>query len=154
VRKLPWRFKPLRCGRQSTHLRRRFGKPLTTTTTFKQFFFGSDVSTDWRVGSPISFRGNWKGKPYEDKGTIQTADSGRQLAFTHWSPALRNGRSPENYHIVDLRASTSCRWNRSRLTQANQNEAEPLTEENRKEYAKNWTMVLEGLKKVVESVKY
>jgi hypothetical protein len=36
------------------------------------------------------------------------------------------------------------------LTQTNQNDAEPLTPENRQEYTKNWTMVLEGLKKTVE----
>ena len=36
------------------------------------------------------------------------------------------------------------------LTQTNQNDAEPLTPENRQEYAKNWTMVLDGLKKAVE----
>ena len=36
------------------------------------------------------------------------------------------------------------------LTQVNKNDKEPLTPENRQEYAKNWTMVLDGLKKSVE----
>jgi len=126
-------------------------KALTTTSTFKQFFFGSDVSTDWRVGSPITFRGNWKGKPYEDKGTIQTSDPGKRLAFTHWSPLSGMEDRPENYHIVTFGLRPAGDGTEVVLTQTNQNDAEPLTEENRKEYAKNWTMVLEGLKKVVES---
>jgi uncharacterized protein YndB with AHSA1/START domain len=73
-------------------------KALTTLRTFKQFFFGSDISTDWQVGSPISFKGSWKGKPYEDKGAIQTFDRERRLAFTHWSPL--SGMDDKNWAMV------------------------------------------------------
>ena len=125
-------------------------KALTTPSTLKQFFFGSDISTDWQVGSPIRFRGNWKGKPYEDKGNIQTFDRDKRLAFTHWSPLSGMEDTPENYHVVsfDLRPVNGS--TEVVLTQTNQNDAEPLTPENRQEYAKNWTMVLEGLKKAAE----
>jgi uncharacterized protein YndB with AHSA1/START domain len=125
-------------------------KALTTASTLKQFFFGSDISTDWSVGSPIRFRGNWKGKPYEDKGVIQSFDAGKRLAFTHWSPLSGMDDKPENYHIVafDLRPENGV--TEVVLTQTNLNDAEPLTPENRAEYAKNWTMVLDGLKKAVE----
>jgi uncharacterized protein YndB with AHSA1/START domain len=125
-------------------------KALTTTSTLKQFFFGSDISTDWRVGSPIRFRGAWKGKPYEDKGKIQVFDADKRLAFTHWSPLSGMEDKPENYHIVtfDLRPTGS--GTEVVLTQTNQNDAEALTPETRKEYTKNWTMVLDGLKKTVE----
>ena len=125
-------------------------KALTTRSTLKQFFFGSDVSTDWRAGSPITFRGNWNGKPYEDKGTIQTFDAGKRLAFTHWSPLSGMEDRPENYHIVTFELRPTGAGTEVVLTQTNQNDAERLTEENRKEYAKNWTMVLDGLKKAVE----
>jgi uncharacterized protein YndB with AHSA1/START domain len=125
-------------------------KALTTLSTLKQFFFGSDISTDWTVGSPIRFRGSWKGKPYEDKGEIQVFDAGRRLAFTHWSPLSGLADKPENYHVVtfDLRPTNG--GTEVALTQTNLNDAEPLTPENRAEYAKNWTMVLDGLKKAVE----
>lgn len=128
-------------------------KALTTASTFKQFFFGSDISTDWRVGSPIRFRGEWKGKPYEDKGSIQTFDVGKRLAFTHWSPLSGMEDRPENYHIVTFDIRPTDDGTEVVLTQTNQNDAEPLTEENRKEYAKNWTMVLDGLKTTVEGAK-
>src|ERR1700687_3632442 len=80
-------------------------KALTTASTLKQFFFGSDISIDWSVGSPIWLTGEWKGKPYEDKGNIQAFDVGKRLAFTHWSPLSGMEDKPENYHIVtfDLR---------------------------------------------------
>jgi len=125
-------------------------RALTTLSTFKQFFFGSDVSTDWRVGGPISFRGSWKGKPYEDKGKVQTFDRERRLAFTHWSPLSGMEDRPENYHIVSFDLKPVNDGTEVVLTQTNQNDSEPLTPENRKEYDKNWTMVLEGLKKSVE----
>jgi uncharacterized protein YndB with AHSA1/START domain len=125
-------------------------KALTTASTLKQFFFGSDISTDWRVGSPISFKGSWKGKPYEDKGNIQTFDREKRLAFTHWSPLSGMEDKPENYHIVSFDLRPADGGTEVVLTQTNQNDAEPLTPENRQEYTKNWTMVLEGLKKAVE----
>jgi uncharacterized protein YndB with AHSA1/START domain len=126
-------------------------KALTTASTLKQFFFGSDISTDWRVGSPISFRGSWKGKPYEDKGNIQTFDRDQRLAFTHWSPLSGMEDTPENYHVVSFDLRPANGGTEVVLTQTNQNDAEPITPENRQEYAKNWTMVLEGLKKAVEA---
>ena len=58
---------------------------------------------------------------------------------------------PENYHIVTFDLRPTDGGTEVMLTQTNQNDAEPLTPENRQEYAKNWTMVLDGLKKAVES---
>jgi len=125
-------------------------KALTNASSLKQFFFGSDIVTDWRIGSPIRFRGDWKGKPYEDKGMIQSFDVDHRLAFTHWSPLSKLEDKPENYHLVsfDLRPFNS--GTEVVLTQINQSDNEPLTPEMRQEYDKNWSMLLEGLKKTVE----
>ena len=125
-------------------------KALTNLSSFKQFFFGSDVTTDWKVGNPIRFRGNWKGTVYEDKGTIESFDVGKRLAFTHWSPLSKLEDKPENYHIVSFDLRPTNGGTEVVLTQVNKSDTEPLTPENRKEYAKNWTMVLDGLKKTVE----
>ena len=126
-------------------------KALTNTNSFKQFFFGSDVTTDWNVGSPIRFRGNWKGNAYEDKGTIESFDVDRRLAFTHWSPLSKLEDKPENYHIVSFDLRPTKGGTEVVLTQVNKSDTEPLTPEIRQEYAKNWTMVLDGLKKTVET---
>jgi uncharacterized protein YndB with AHSA1/START domain len=126
-------------------------KVLTNLATFKKFFFGSDVATDWKVGSPITFRGEWKGKPYEDKGVVKSVDEGKRLAFTHWSPLSGMADVPENYHIVAFELKPIGPATEVTLSQTNQNDTEPLTDKNRAEYDKNWTMVLEGLKKAVES---
>jgi uncharacterized protein YndB with AHSA1/START domain len=123
---------------------------LTTPSALKQFFFGSDISSDWQVGSPIKFRGSWKGKPYEDKGNIQTFDREKRLAFTHWSPLSVIEDKPENYHVVSFDLRPVNGGTEVVLTQTNLNDSEPLTAENRQEYDKNWAMVLDGLKKTVE----
>ena len=126
-------------------------KSLTNLATFKKFFFGSDVATDWKVGSPITFRGEWKGKPYEDKGVVKSVDADKRLAFTHWSPLSGMPDVPENYHVVTFDLKPAGSGTDVTLSQLNQSDAEPLTDKNRAEYDKNWTMVLEGLKKAVES---
>ena len=95
-------------------------------------------------------QGELEGKPYEDKGNIQTFDRDKRLAFTHWSPLSGMEDTPENYHVVSFDLRPANGGTEVVLTQTNQNDAEPLTPENRQEYAKNWTMVLEGLKKAAE----
>ena len=41
-------------------------------------FPGTDVDTDWKVGHPITFIGEWKGKKFKDKGEIETFDAPKE----------------------------------------------------------------------------
>jgi uncharacterized protein YndB with AHSA1/START domain len=68
---------------------------LTTPELIKRWFFGVDTETDWQVGSPLVHRGEWQGKPYEDKGTILASEPPTKLVHTHWSrpPASQIVRS-------------------------------------------------------------
>ncbi len=43
---------------------------ITKPELIKQYMFGTDVITDWKVGHPIIYRGEWQGKPFEDKGKV------------------------------------------------------------------------------------
>ena len=124
---------------------------ITKPDQIKQYMFGTQVTTDWKVGSPITFRGEWKGTPYEDKGVVKSVDDGKRLAFTHWSPLSGMADVPENYHIVAFDLKPAGKGTEVTLSQVNQSDKEPLTDKNRAEYDKNWTMVLDGLKKAVES---
>ena len=123
---------------------------LTNKEKLRRFFFGSDIETDWRVGSPIFFRGDWKGKKYEDKGVIKTFDREKKLSFTHWSALSNVPDEPENYHIVTFDLSPTGKGTEVSLTQENQNESESRTPQAKEELKKNWSMLLDGLKKVVE----
>jgi uncharacterized protein YndB with AHSA1/START domain len=75
-------------------------RALTTPELIKRWFFGVDTDTDWQPGSPIVHRGEWQGKPYEDKGTIVAFDPPERLVHTHWSPVSQVPDEPENYQVV------------------------------------------------------
>jgi hypothetical protein len=45
-------------------------------------FIGAEVETDWQAGHVISFKGEWEGKRYEDKGVVEIFERHRKLAFT------------------------------------------------------------------------
>ena len=125
---------------------------LTTPATLKRFFFGSDVSAEWRVGGPIRFRGEWQGRSYEDKGTIQVFEPPKRLAYSHFSPMSGAEDRPVNYHLVTYTLRTAPGGGTTvLLTQERHDDAPPPTAQARAEFAKNWAMVLDGLKRVVES---
>src|SRR5260370_7536567 len=73
---------------------------LTNPAKVKQYLHGTEMSTDWREGSPIFWRGEWKGKPYEDKGKILEVKAQRMIKYTHWSPLGGSEDKPENYHTL------------------------------------------------------
>ena len=106
---------------------------------------GSTVISDWKKGSKIVFKGEWKGKPYEDKGLILQLDPGKRLQYSHFSPLMGKPDTPENYHTVTIDLASEGKRSRVSLTQDNND-----TEETRDHSAKNWEMMLTGLKKYVE----
>ncbi|WP_223690504.1 SRPBCC family protein [Leifsonia poae] len=73
---------------------------LTDSVAIKEFMFGTDVVTDWAVGSPILWRGVWQGKEYEDKGVILEVEPEWRLVNTHFSPLSGQDDVPENYHTL------------------------------------------------------
>jgi uncharacterized protein YndB with AHSA1/START domain len=116
-----------------------------------EYFFGSTVTSDWVVGSPITFEGEWKGQHYTDKGKILVVEPFRHLSYSHWSPLSGTEDAPENYHLVDIELSEDDGSTEVRLTQSNV--TGEVTDEDvasRAEYEANWLTVLEGLKRVVE----
>jgi uncharacterized protein YndB with AHSA1/START domain len=75
-------------------------KALTTPELIKQWFFGVDTETDWKVGSPLIHRGEYQGKPYVDKGEIIRIEPPRLLVHTHWSDVSGKPDRPEHYQEV------------------------------------------------------
>ena len=122
---------------------------LTTPSALKQFFFGADVITDWKVGSPIRMKGEFKGKTYEDKGNIVAFDPPRQLSFSHWSAMSGQPDTPANYHLVTFDLAPKGAATRVTLSQANLTGGVTASDiEHRAEYEKNWASVLDGLARV------
>jgi uncharacterized protein YndB with AHSA1/START domain len=124
---------------------------LTTPELMKTYFLGADVSSDFRLGSPITFRGQFKGKSYQDKGEILAVEPQRRLSFSHFSPLTGQPDVPENHHTVTFDLEGVQGGTKVTVTQANLlGGVKPSDREHRAEFEKNWTSVLEGLKKTVE----
>jgi uncharacterized protein YndB with AHSA1/START domain len=132
--------------------RARLWEALTDPVLISEYFMGATVTTDWRVGRPITWAGEWKGKPYEDKGEILEFRPEERLSYSHWSPMSGTDDVPDNYHVVTIELDDVEGGTEVTLTQ--QNLAGGISESDRShraEYEKNWRMVLEGLKKTAEA---
>lgn len=120
-------------------------KALTDPEMIQQYLFGTQVTTDWKVGSPITYRGVWQGKAYEDKGTIVEIVPGKSLVSTYWSGMSGKADLPENYMKVAYTLEPTPEGTQLTLTQGN-----IPTEKERDHSLQNWGMVLNALKKLLE----
>jgi len=123
----------------------RVWEALTQPELIKQYLFGTQVTTDWRVGSPITYEGIWEGKAYKDKGEILQVEPGKLLVSTFWSALAGLPDVPENYQTVRYELSAEGGGTRLTITQDNN-----ATQEDANHSAQNWNMVLEGMKKILE----
>lgn len=122
----------------------------TATHRTGVMFMGADVKTDWHEGHSIRFKGEWKGKTFEDKGKVETFDAGKQLAFTHFSPASGKEDSPENYNLVSIELKPNGARTDVTLTQSIHERAEEPNAQTVAEFEKNWQLMLAKLKDEAE----
>lgn len=118
---------------------------LTDPDAIEKFMFGSKVSTDWQVGSAITWAGEMEGRAFEDKGEIIQADKPSRLRMTHYSPLTGEPDEPENYHTLDYRVESSGDTTTVTLDQDGND-----SEEQAEQFAANWQGMLAGLKAYVE----
>ncbi len=118
---------------------------LTNPEVIKQYMFGTNVISDWKEGSPIVWKGVWQGKKYEDKGMILKLEQESLIQYSHFSPLSGKPDLPENYHTVTVELVSDGAETTVSLSQDN-NE----TEQAREHSEKNWKMMLDGLKKLLE----
>ena len=118
---------------------------LVNPASIKQYMFGAEVVSDWRQGSPIVWKGEWQGRPYEDKGVILRLEPGRTLQYSHYSPLSGAPDEPNNYHTVTVNLASE--GNQTRVSLAQDNNA---TDEEREHSERNWQAMLAGLKQFVE----
>jgi uncharacterized protein YndB with AHSA1/START domain len=119
---------------------------LTKPDIVKQYFFGTNLVTDWKVGSPLYFRGEWEGKAYEDRGTVLSFQEGTSLSFDYWSGFSGLEDRQELRQIIRYDVEETDGRVKVSVHQSNVD-----TQARADHSAKNWSGVLEGLKKLVES---
>ena len=119
---------------------------LVNPDKIKAYMFGAKVESEWTVGSPIVWKGEWKGKPFEDKGRILEIQQGKRLRYSHFSPLSGAPDRPENYHTVTIQLEGPDGAIHVDLSQDNN-----PTQNARQEARRNWSMMLDALKKTVET---
>ena len=120
-------------------------KGLTDPAIVKQYFFGTNLASDWKVGSPITFSGEWEGHKYEDGGVILDIDSPRFLKYTYWSSMSGTENKPENYNNITYGLNEAAGMTTLIITQEGVKTQEALEHSEQ-----NWQSVFEGLKKIIE----
>jgi uncharacterized protein YndB with AHSA1/START domain len=123
----------------------RVWEALTKPELIKKYMFGTDVISDWKVGSPIVYKGEWQGKPFEDKGQILEMEPEKRLVSTHWSPLSGVPDVSENYHTVTYLLAEAD--GRTEVTIVQDKNA---SEEEKAESEANWKAMLDGMKKLLE----
>jgi uncharacterized protein YndB with AHSA1/START domain len=117
----------------------------------KQYFFGTNLVTDWKIGAPMVFRGQWEGKDYEDRGTVLSFEPLKGLSFNYWSAFSGIEDKPDLRQIVTYRLddvdakAAGVAGIKITVEQSNVD-----TQERADHSAKNWQGVMQGLKKLVE----
>lgn len=124
----------------------RVWRALTEPALIKKYMFGSLVETDWKAGSRIVWKGEYEGKPYEDKGEIIEFKPERLLVLTHFSPMSGQEDLPENYHALIYELEQ-----RGDLTHLSLSQDNNASDEEAARSKQNWSMMLASLKEVVTS---
>jgi uncharacterized protein YndB with AHSA1/START domain len=118
---------------------------LVSPDVIKKYMAGATVVSDWREGSSIIWKGEWKGKPFEDKGRILEIEPERHLKYSHYSPMAGEPDKPESYHTITVDLAKVKGGVQVALSQDKNHTDKALAESE-----KTWKMMLEGLKKAVE----
>ncbi|GAA4684725.1 SRPBCC family protein [Frondihabitans cladoniiphilus] len=115
-------------------------RALTDPVLVEQYFFGTHVESDWQPGSPITYRGEWNGQPYEDRGTVLEIREPLRLVTDFFSPQSGLPDEPANHQVVSYRIQPIDGGCRVTVEQDNNadDEAAALS-------SSNWQTILDGL---------
>jgi uncharacterized protein YndB with AHSA1/START domain len=119
---------------------------LTSKAGMKAYMMGADVETDWKVGSPITMKGEMGGKAFEDTGEVRSFEPERAFSYTHQS----GGRGP--VHLVTVELAPKGEATEVTITQANEDgSVSDADREHKAQYEKTWAAMLEGVEKAVRN---
>lgn len=119
---------------------------LTNPEKTKQYFFNCEISSHWKKGSEITFKGKlfWV-FPIELKGQIEDIEKGKLLKYT-----LSNGKSKTHSTVTDELTYNNGITTLSITDDVGQGEG---AEKRYKKSVKGWNKILKGLKKMIEEGK-
>ena len=122
-------------------------KTLTDPSLIKEYLYGTETITDWRVGSDLIFQGEWQGQQYKDKGHIIENTPEKILQYDYWSGFSGLEDLPENYSLVTYSMEDEGDRVRLRVKQIGFG-----SEQNQSHSETGWPQVLEKIKEISEAL--
>ena len=119
---------------------------LTNPTIIKQYMYGTETTTNWELGSPITFTGEYQGRPYIDKGVILDINPERVLSYSYWSSLSGTDDFEDNYAHIAYHISAFDEESILVITQDNLEDDEEVIKAE-----ENWMNVSKEIKRIVES---
>ena len=123
---------------------------LTKPELTKKYMFGCEVVSEWKVGSPIVWKGVSEGKEKVFvKGTIEKIEFGKLLQFTTFDPNAKYRDVPSNYVTTTYELTPKLGKTVLSVTEGDFSHVE----DGPKRYADSaggWDQVLSGIKALVE----
>lgn len=117
---------------------------LTNPAIVEQYFFGTELVTDWEVGKPIVFQGEWDDKKYIDKGEVLEYEHNKKLSYSFLSSWSGKEDLPENYLWVSYEVKSDGENTELTISQSNYNEE--LAEHS----DENWAALVDAMRKIIK----
>ena len=124
-------------------------KTLIDPRLIKEYFFGVDVSGEWKEGNTIIYKGEWQGKKFESRAKVLQMEDQKLLRYSYWSNMSGMPDIPQNYHIITYFLEKE--QEHTILSMTEQNLA---NEEMMQRSSKLWDKVFEKLQQLLEQEKF
>lgn len=79
---------------------------VTQPALVKQWQFGSDLITDWKIGSEIRFRSEWNNQIFEQWGIVKDIRLHEYIQYSLFAPGSGREDIPENYFTMHYNFSS------------------------------------------------
>jgi len=117
----------------------------------RKYMFGCDVISDWKVGSPIVWKGSTDGVEYV-KGTLTDIEPGKTLSFSVFDPESGDENIPSNYLTTTYMLDPA--GDKTTITVTRGDYAKVNNGKKRfNDTSKSWGFVLDTLKEILENAR-
>ena len=73
---------------------------LTIPELIKEYLYGTETVTTWKMGSEVIFQGEYNGQKYRDHGIILENIINEKLSYSYWSGFSGLEDKPDNYSTI------------------------------------------------------
>ncbi|MGB0425040.1 MAG: SRPBCC family protein [Flavobacteriales bacterium] len=119
---------------------------LINPSKIAKYLYGTKITTSWEEGSSISFKGEYEGHQYSDKGVVVEVIPNQKLVYDYWSQFSQLPDTRDNYSQVHCEISEQNGKCKLDMTQTGFGDEVGMGHSD-----KSWDGVMQGIKDVAEN---